>query len=458
MKPWHTPDDHRHLADGLADVHGGGQHVGRGLRAAHHFQQLHHVGRAEEVHADHVLRPAGGRGDFVDVEVAGVAGQDGAGLGDLVELAEQFLLDRHVLEHGLDDQVAVGQRRQVQRGRQRGHALFHVVLRHAALGGGVLVVLADRRGAAVERGLLRFDHGHRDALVEEVHRDAAAHGAGADHAHLLHRPRGRAFGQAVDLGGLALGEEHVALRLALHAADQLHELFALELLAFVEGQAGRRLDALDAGLGRLEAAEGLGVLGAELGKQLGRGAGHRQVAHLLQRALLGQHLAREGDGRGAQFAFGRQFIDQPHRQRRLAAHRRTAGHHLQRLGRADDARQPLRAAGTGQQTELHFRQADSRRRHGHAVVAHQRGLEAAAERGAVDRRHQRFARGFHLVEQRMQRRALRRLAELADVGTGNEGAAFADQHDGLGRVVGQHLVEGSGQSVAHLRRQRIHRR
>ena len=344
-----------------------------------------------------------------------------------------------------------------KRRRQRSHALFHVVLRHAALGGGVLVVLADRRRAALQRRGLGFDDGHRDALVQEVHRDAAAHGAGADHAHLLHRPRGRAFGQAIDLGGLAFGKEHVALRLALHATDQLHELVALELFTFVEGQPRCRLDALDAGLGCFEAAEGLGVLGAELGKQFRRRAGHRQVAHLLQWALFCQNLAREGNRRGAQFAFGRQFVDQPHRQCRLATHRRTAGHHFQRLGRADDARQPLRAAGTGQQAELHLRQADPRRRHGHAVVAHQRGLETAAERGAVDCRHQRLARGFHLVEQRVQRRTLRRLAEFADVGASKEGAPGTGQHDGLDGIVGNGFVECGGEPVAHDGRQRIHR-
>ncbi len=41
--------DHRRLLDLLGDRHHGGQHVLAGLLAAHHLQQLHHVGRAEEV-------------------------------------------------------------------------------------------------------------------------------------------------------------------------------------------------------------------------------------------------------------------------------------------------------------------------------------------------------------------------------------------------------------------------
>ena len=59
--------------------------------------------------AEHILRPRGRGGDFVDVEIGGVGGEDGARLGYRVELAEHLLLDRHVLEHRLDDQVAIGE-------------------------------------------------------------------------------------------------------------------------------------------------------------------------------------------------------------------------------------------------------------------------------------------------------------------------------------------------------------
>jgi len=68
------------------------QRIRRGLFGAHDFAQLHHVGRAEEVHAEHVLRPLGHRGDLVDVEIRGVAGQHGAGFCIGVERGEDFLL------------------------------------------------------------------------------------------------------------------------------------------------------------------------------------------------------------------------------------------------------------------------------------------------------------------------------------------------------------------------------
>jgi hypothetical protein len=60
-----------------------------------------------------------GRGDLVDVEIGGVGGEDRARLGDLVELAEQLLLHVHILEHGLDDEVAIGKLVEAQRRLQQ---------------------------------------------------------------------------------------------------------------------------------------------------------------------------------------------------------------------------------------------------------------------------------------------------------------------------------------------------
>ena len=123
MKPWQTPATTGDLLDLLGELHRGDQHVGRGLGAAHDLEQLHDVGRREEVQADHVLRPRGAGRDLVDVEVGGVGREDRARLGDLVEPAEDLLLDVHLLEHRLDDQVAVGERLEVERRVQQAHRL-----------------------------------------------------------------------------------------------------------------------------------------------------------------------------------------------------------------------------------------------------------------------------------------------------------------------------------------------
>ena len=88
------------------------------------------------------------------------------------------------LEHRLDDQVAIGQRLEIERRVQQPHRLFDLLAGHPALGGGRLVILAHHAGAAVERFLRHLDDRHRDAGRQEVHRNAAAHGPGADHADL----------------------------------------------------------------------------------------------------------------------------------------------------------------------------------------------------------------------------------------------------------------------------------
>ena len=54
-------------------------------------------------------------------------------------------------------------------------------------------------------------------------------------------------------------------------------------------------------------------------------------------------------------------------------------------GDADDARQPLRAAGTGDDAQRHLRQTHHVPGGRDARVAAERQLEAAAERGAVQR-------------------------------------------------------------------------
>ena len=138
------------------------------------------------------------------------------GLAILSSLREDLLLHVHVLEHRLDDEVAVGERVEVERRAEQAHrasrprsCVSRPFLARA------LVILADDAEAAVERLLLHLDDRHRNAGGEEVHRDAAAHRAGADDADLLDRQRRRVVRHVGDLAGLALGEEEVALRARL---------------------------------------------------------------------------------------------------------------------------------------------------------------------------------------------------------------------------------------------------
>ena len=89
----------------------------------------------------------------------------------------------------------------------------------------------------------------------------------------------------------------------------------------------------------------------------------------------------------------------------------------------------------GQQTEMHFRQAALRGRDCDAIVAAQRDFETAAERRPMDRCDDGFGRVLDRILGVVEAGALRRFAELGDVGAGDEGFAFADQHDRLDGAV-----------------------
>ena len=412
---------------------------------------------------DDAFRTLGRRRDLIDIEVRGVGGEDRARLGDGVELAEHLFLDVHVLEHRLDDEVRVRQGRQVQRPGQAAHAGLDLIHGQAAALGGRLVVLADDAKAPVEGGLRGLDDGHRETGVQEVHGDAAAHGSGADHADLGDRQDGGVLRHVGQLPHLTLGEEHVALGGGLDAGDQLQEQLALDLDAFVEGEVHRRLDALDIVFRRQEAAELAAIGLAEVSEDLRLAAGGLDllvlVANFPQRALLGQHLGGEGDGGVAQVPFRRQLVDEAHGQRGFRRHMLAGGDHLQRLFRADDAGQTLRAARAGQEAKVHFRQADLGRRNRDAVVGAERDFQPAAQRRAVDRGDHGLWAVFHGALHVEEAGALLRgLAELGDVGARDEGAAFADQHDGLDRCVFRRGLEARREAVAHRRRQGVHRR
>src|SRR5690606_36562873 len=95
-------NQYTHLVDPLGHRHHGCLDLVGGLAATHVLQQLHDVGRAEEVHTHHVFRTLGGRGDFVDAQGRRVGRQDGAGFADLIQLGDVFILDGHVLEINFD--------------------------------------------------------------------------------------------------------------------------------------------------------------------------------------------------------------------------------------------------------------------------------------------------------------------------------------------------------------------
>ena len=279
----------------------------RGLLRAHDLQQPHDVGGREEVQAHHVLRTLGDGGDLVHVERGGVGGDDGAGLGDLVELGEDLLLQRHVLEHGLDDEVGRAEVLQLQRRRQPGHALLGLRLRGAAALHVGLERVLDARDALVERLLRGLDDGEREARVEEGEPDAGAHGAGAEDADRLDVAQLGVGADAGQVRRLPLGEERVLQRAGVGARGRLAEQRALARVALGQRHRGRRLHRVDGGLRRDRAAGMAGERTARLLEQAGRNLVDLLLADAARR--LAHLLLGEGDGSRHHVAVGH-LVDQ----------------------------------------------------------------------------------------------------------------------------------------------------
>ena len=88
-------------------------------------------------------------------------------------------------------------------------------------------------------------------------------------------------------------------------------------------------------------------------------------------------------------------------------------------------------------------------------MAGQRHLEPAAERGAVDGGHHRLSAAFDEVEHRVETRLGRRLAELRDVGAGDERPSRADDHNGLGGGIRHGLLESLVEALPHVLAERV---
>ena len=83
------------------------------------------------------------------------------------------------------------------------------------------------------------------------------------------------------------------------------------------------------------------------------------------------------------------------------------------------------------QAQKHLGQTHARAGHGDTVMRAQCRFQSAAPRCSVERRHDDLGAVLHRGDDVVQTGALGRLAEFADVGAGDEGAATADQHDGV---------------------------
>ncbi len=225
---------------------------------------------------------------------------------------------------------------------------------------------------------------------------------------------------------------------ALRAVDALQEQRALQAQALVEGAVQRGFDRVHDLQRREQGAAFCGNVGA---RGVERGTARitigqaLRVARSAHRRAGREQLLRVGQAFGQRVVAAAQSVHQAERECFLRADMATDQHQLECGCSADQARRALRAAGARHQAELHLGQAELGAVHRQPVVRCQRHLQPTPERRAVQRGDHRLAAGLDAVAHVGQRRRLRRLAELADVCTGDEVAAGADeQHRGDGVV------------------------
>jgi hypothetical protein len=96
-----------------------------------------------------------------------------------------------------------------------------------------------------ERRLVHVLEQHGNARVGKDHRDASAHGAGADNRHAIHGQHRSFLGNVGNLRHLAFAKENVDERFRLIGEKALGEKLSLDLAAFLERQFGRRFYRID---------------------------------------------------------------------------------------------------------------------------------------------------------------------------------------------------------------------
>ena len=133
-------------------------------------------------------------------------------------------------------------------------------------------------------------------------------------------------------------------------------------------------------------------------------AGRRTEPLLIPRLDGFDALAQNSFRTGKKVTFGYNRMNEIDRLRRVRLELVALHHHEKRIAGWGQARDALRAAGTGENADFDFRQSDTGFRiiGNKAMVTGKRKLERAAEADAVDRCNKRFAASFEFAEQKCQ--------------------------------------------------------
>jgi len=244
-------------------------------------------------------------------------------------------------------------------------------------------------------------------------------------------------------GGTAFGEEGIAQARSLRRGRQVGEGHLFRGQPLGKGQQRRRLDTVeDTGLRQRDRPAPRGSDGVLIGRHILEAAPH------VAGASGHQPLGRHGKGCAGQVLF-HHAVDQTQRQSLGRADRGTGQHQAQGIRGTDQTRQPLGAAGAGQQAQIDLGQAQQGAGIGNAVMRRQRQFQTAAKGSAVQGRDHGFRAGFDQPGELAEAHRKIGFAKLGNIGTGGKAPALPAQHDGADAGVlhgnGQRLHQGQTQ-------------
>ena len=308
--------------------------------------------------------------------------------------------------------------------------------------------------------------------------DALPHQAGADDADLLHVETRHVLRPAhAFLALLEAEEERPQHGTRGRILKHTNELPKLDLARAVHRKPEALVDRLQDRLLRGHVSKG-GRMGHRVGAHQGLGKIHRVCAtagHLVSLLVpglrcaptFGDPLLRGGD----QFLRLHELVDQTLfeglvRSELLALHDQS-----ERALDADQTRKPLRAAETRHQAEARLRQADLRMPlvDEDSPMAGKGDFVAAAERHAVERRHNGLATGLHppkLIQHgagalqelfRIDRPGAHRF-DLLEIAASHEHALLARrENDALHRVIGHGFFDARTELGERVATEHVHR-
>ena len=456
MKPSQTPDDHRGLADLLRELHHGGEHVRRRScsprTTSSSFITLAGLKKCVPSTSCGRLRE---RGDRVRRRASRCwwrgsrpACTTSSSLRNTCSLTSMSSNTASMTRSASRD-VVVGERRlraaPCRFDRVRRRACPSSPTPRSSCGS------SRRPGRAPPASSRASVTGN--AGVQEVHRDAAAHRAGADDRDALDR-RASACRPATSaiLRGRALGEERVAQRARFR---RLHELArtararaaALRRTACSPRPRPRR---------RTSAAPGrpFATAATDVARELEEGLGVRIVDLRCRARASAARFSATTLRANASAPLEQVAVDDLVEQRACRAARRPAPAAPDTIMLSAVSTPTTRGRrcvppAPGSRPSFTSGSAICASRRRDAVVAAERELEAAAHADAADRRDHRLGARLDDADQRAQRRLGRRLrrVELADVGAAGERLAGADDHD-RASTCGSALARSSPATIA----------